>query len=178
MMGLHWITPLLLVAVYVFAISIDMSTSRDAAMWRLMMHRSFGLTVLLLTVFRLAWRQVVGVPALPQDVPRLQRLAARLAAIGLYTLLLVQPLLGIVASQLHGDRISVFGIVTLPLMSGVNRAVARNLIGIHRTVAILLLILIALHAMAAHYHHFIRRDHVLLGMLPIRRTGAGTVRRT
>ena len=118
-------------------------------------------------------------PALPQDVPVLQRMAARITAIALYVVLLVQPLLGIVASQLHGDSVSVFGIVTLPLMSGINRAVSHRLIGIHGFVAIMLLILVAMHAMAALYHHFIRRDHVLLGMLPIRSMHAtGTVRRT
>ena len=36
----------------------------------------------------------------------------------------------------------------------------------HGTVALVLLAFIAVHACAALYHHFIRRDNVLRNMLP------------
>jgi cytochrome b561 len=39
----------------------------------------------------------------------------------------------------------------------------------HELVAYLLVALVALHALAALFHHFVRRDNVLNAMLPGRR---------
>lgn len=121
MQTVHWLTPLLLITLYVRAWSIDGAGSREEAAWRVMMHRSFGLCLLLLTLLRLRLRQNTVLPKLPADLPRLQSLAARGMTIMLYGMLVLQPLLGLIASQLHGDRVRIFGILTLPLLLPTNR---------------------------------------------------------
>jgi len=166
MRAIHWGTLSLLVGIYTLAWSIDGAGSHDEAAWLIMMHRSFGLTVLLLTVSRLGWRQVTHVPALPDSVPGPQRIAAKAVVIALYLLLLLQPLLGLIASQLHGDHIEVFGLFALPVFMAPDRALSRQIFALHGTVALLLLAPIVMHACAALYHHFVRRDDVLRGMLP------------
>lgn len=166
MRSIHWITLSLVVSVYTLAWSVDGTASRDEAAWLVMMHRSLGLSVLLLTLFRLYWRRTTRVPALPDDVPPLQRLAAQTVTAALYLLLLLQPLLGLIASQAHGDRISAFGLFVLPSVIATNRALSHQAFALHGTVAIVLLMLIGMHACAALYHHVIRRDQVLAGMLP------------
>jgi cytochrome b561 len=166
MRAIHWTTLSLLISIYTLAWSIDGAESHDAAVWLIMMHRSLGLTVLLLTLFRLGWRQVTRVPALPGSVPTLQRIAAKAVVITLYLLLFLQPLLGLIASQAHGDRIEVFGVFALSQFMAPNRVLSRQIFALHGTVALLLLALVFMHACAALYHHFVRRDDVLRGMLP------------
>ena len=166
MRAIHWTTPVLLIAVYTLAWSIDGAGSRDEAMWLTMMHRSFGLTILALTLFRLVWRQISHIPALPESLPRLQRIAARLVTAALYLLLLLQPLLGLTASEAHGDRIRVFDAFTVPLLMATNRPVSRQIFAVHGMVALVILAVVGLHACAALYHHFVLRDEVLRGMLP------------
>jgi cytochrome b561 len=163
---IHWLTLALLVGVYALAWSIDGAGSRNEAAWLIMMHRSFGILVLMTTSFRLIWRRISGVPGLPETIPYTQQIAAGFVAVGLYLLLFLQPLLGLAASQAHGDAITVFGAFNLPVFIGKDRALSHRLFGLHGTVALLLLALISLHAGAALYHHFIRRDDVLRGMLP------------
>ena len=164
MRSIHWITLSLLVSeAHTLAWSVDGTASRDEAAWLVMMHRSLGLSVLLLTLFRLYWRRTARVPALPDDVPLLQRLAAQTVAAALY-LLLLQPLLGLIASQAHGDRISAFGLFVLPSVIATDRALSHQIFALHGSAAIVLLILIGMK-LAALYHHVIRRDQVLAGML-------------
>jgi cytochrome b561 len=166
MRSIHWITLSMLISVYTLAWSIDGAGSHDQAVWLVMMHRSLGLSVMLLTLFRLGCRRVTRVPALPYGIPEPQRLAAKAVTIALYLLLFLQPLLGLLASQLHGDHINIFGVFVLPSVLAANRALSRQIFTLHGTVALLLLALIGLHACAALYHHFVRRDGVLTGMLP------------
>jgi cytochrome b561 len=166
MRSIHWITLSMLISVYTLAWSIDGAGSHDQAVWLVMMHRSLGLSIMLLTLFRLGCRRVMRVPALPDSVPEQQRLAAKAVTIALYLLLFLQPLLGLLASQLHGDDINIFGVVVLPSVLAANRTLSRQIFTLHGTVALLLLALIGLHACAAFYHHFVRRDEVLTGMLP------------
>jgi superoxide oxidase len=162
MRAIHWITLLLIVCIYALAWSIGRAASRDEAAWLLMMHRSFGLTVAALTLLRVHRRQVTRVPALPDDVPELQRLAANVVAIALYLL----------ASQLHDDHVEVFGVFALPSILAANREWYRWIFVLHRVMALVLLALISVHACAALHHHFVRRDDVLRGMLPALRRQA------
>jgi cytochrome b561 len=52
---------------------------------------------------------------------------------------------------------------------GPDKMLAKQAMAAHELVAYLLLALVALHAVAALFHHFVRRDNVLNAMLPGRR---------
>jgi superoxide oxidase len=166
MQAMHWGTVALLFGAYLAAWMIGSAASGAKAVWLVMLHRSFGVTILMLTGMRLAFRQRTRVPPLPADVPRVQRLAARASVVTLYALLIVQPLLGLTASMLHGDRLALFGSAVPLLALPVDRALAGQVFQAHGWIALLLLSLIGLHAAAALYHHFVRKDEVLAGMLP------------
>ena len=86
----------------------------------------------------------------------------------LYALLLVQPILGILHTNAHGERVDLFFIGWLPALIGSDHRLAKQLEEAHTTVGPLLLGLIGLHASAALYHHFWRRDDTLKAMLPHR----------
>jgi cytochrome b561 len=96
------------------------------------------------------------------------RIAAQWSEYALYALLLTQPILGLLHTNARGDRVNLFFLGQLPAIIGQNRPLAKQLLEVHEPVGFLLLGLIALHASAALYHHFWRRDDTLEAMLPQR----------
>lgn len=173
MQVLHWGTATLLLGVYVAAWSIDGATDRADRMWLVMLHRSLGIVLLLVTGLRLLIRSRTDIPPLPADLPLAQRLAARFSIISLYTSLISQPLLGLAASVLHGGHAAVFGGFELPRLLPQDRPLAHALFHVHQTMAALFLATIGVHIAAALYHHFVRKDQVLAGMLPTGRMPRG-----
>jgi len=83
-------------------------------------------------------------------------------------LLLGQPILGLLQTAARGNRVDLFFLGQLPPLIGQDRALATQLLALHKVAGFVLLGLIALHASAALYHHFWRRDDTLRAMLPRR----------
>jgi cytochrome b561 len=174
---LHWLTLFLVAAIFALAFSIIyFASSREEAVALIQLHRSFGVTVWVVTLGRLVWRQFSRFPNWPADMPQTMRLAAQWSEHALYALLLTQPILGLLQTNAYGDRVNLFFLGQLPALIGQDRPLAKQLLAVHVTVGLLLLGLIALHASAALYHHFWRRDDTLDAMLPQgmrRRTSPG-----
>jgi cytochrome b561 len=163
---LHWLTLFLIVAIFVLAFSIDLASSREQAVALTQLHRSFGVTVWVVVLGRLVWRQFSRFPNWPADMPQAMRFAAQWSEYALYALLLIQPILGLLYTNARGDRVDLFFLGQLPALIGTDRPLAKQLLDVHETVGLLLLGLIALHVAAALYHHFWRRDDTLDAMLP------------
>jgi cytochrome b561 len=163
---LHWLTLFLLIAIFTLAFLISFATSHQQALVLIQLHRSFGATVWIVTLARLVWRQFARFPNWPADMPPMMRTAARASEYMLYALLLLQPILGLLQTNAHGDRVNLFFIVQLPALVGQDRLFAKRLLEIHELVGVGLLAMIALHASAALFHHFWRRDNTLNAMLP------------
>jgi cytochrome b561 len=163
---LHWLTLFLVATTFVLAFSIDLAPSKEEAGIVILLHRSFGLTLWVVTLLRLVWRQFSRFPNWPGDMPQLMRFAAHWSEYALYALLLIQPILGLLHTNAHGDRVNLFFLGQLPALIGQDRPLARQLFEVHEMVGLLLLALIVLHASAALYHHFWRRDDTLVAMLP------------
>ena len=173
---LHWLTLFLIAAVFVLAVSIDFASSKAEAAAFVQLHRSFGICVWFVTLGRLVWRQFSRFPNWPADMPELMRFAAHWSEYALYALLLSQPILGLLHTNAHGDRLNLFFLGDLPAVIGRNRQLAKVLLEAHETVGLLLFGLIALHASAALYHHFWRRDDTLRAMLPLGRVRRASIR--
>ena len=172
---LHWLTLFLVGTIFVLAFSIDFASSKDEAVALIDLHRSFGVTVWVLTLGRLIWRQFSRFPNWPADMPQAaMRFAAQWSEYAFYAVLLAQPIFGLLQTNAHGDRVNLFFLGHLPALIGQDRPLAKQLLEVHEAVGLLLLGLIALHASAALYHHFWRRDDTLEAMLPrgMRRRGA------
>jgi cytochrome b561 len=160
----HWLTLALFVALFALAWSIDdlPATLRNPAT---QLHESFGITVLALTILRLIWRFAAGVPPVPAALPAWQKLGAHVSHLVLYLLLLAQPIVGWLWSSAGTRPINFFFLVQLPWLIGPDKQFRRSLGHLHGLIGNLLLVVIGLHAAAALYHHFIRKDRVLVGML-------------
>lgn len=174
MRAIHWTTLLLVTGVFVAIWVADPQlVGRDNARLIVQLHRSLGLTVCTLTIFRLAWRWRAHIPPLPGDLPTVQRWAARTNEALIYVLLLAQPVVGLLYSTAYGVRVNFFLLVQLPLLFGKDVVLGETLGALHNFLGYSLLALIGAHAAAALFHHFIRRDDVLNAMLPARWRDAG-----
>jgi cytochrome b561 len=165
----HWTTLLLIAGVYVAVWASHAAGSREQSALLVQLHRSIGLTILALTLFRLAWRWNARIPPLPAELPLFQKLAARAIEYILYVLLLFQPALGVLNTNARGRLVDFYFLGELPPVVGPDKMLAKQAMAAHELVAYLLLALVALHAVAALFHHFVRRDNVLNAMLPGRR---------
>ena len=163
---LHWLTLFLITMIFALVFSIGFGSKAEALVF-LQLHRSFGVTVWVVTLGRLVWRQFSRFPNWPADMPRAMQFAAHWSEYTLYALLLTQPILGLLQTNAHGDRVNLFFLGRLPALIGQDRPLARQLLAVHATVGFALLGLIGLHAAAALYHHFWRRDDTLMAMLPL-----------
>jgi len=173
MQAFHWLTLVLIAAIYSAAWVAHSGLAGEWYQPVMQLHRSLGLTVAALTIFRLVWRRRARIPELPADLLFLQKFAARGTEALLYLLLLMQPFLGLLQTGARGQAVDFYFLFRLPAVIGLDRPLARQLHDFHALTANVLLILIALHSAAALFHHFIRRDGVLDAMLPARLRGIG-----
>ena len=168
MRAVHWATLVLVAAAFAAVWIADPALVGSYARPVVQVHRSLGLTVAALTVFRLGWRWRARIPALPGDLPAVQRIAARAAEGLIYVLLIAQPAVGLLYTNTYGLRVNVFFLGELPAVVARDRVLAAQLGDIHSLLGYSLLALIGVHAAAALFHHVVRRDGVLLTMVPSR----------
>jgi superoxide oxidase len=164
--AVHWLTLLLIAAAYIAIWGSYAVATKEQEAFLTQLHRSLGVTVFVLTLFRLGWRWHARIPSLPADLPAIQKVAARVAEYFLYALLLIQPILGILYINARGRRVDFFFLGELPPIVGPDKVLAKQAVAAHDIVAYVLLTFIGLHAAAALFHHFVRRDDVLKAMLP------------
>lgn len=163
--SIHWLTVLLVAML--FGIGFYM-TRLDYSDWKVKVyswHEWTGLTVFLLTGFRLAWRLLHPPPPLPPSA-WIEQLAAHSTHMLLYGLMLVMPVLGYLGSNAFGFPIRWFGVIDLPDPIGKNEALGEALLLAHVWLGWLMGATLLLHAGAALFHHFVRRDPILTRMLP------------
>jgi len=169
MRTIHWATLFLVTAAFVAIWSADPQLVGKANVGAVVqIHRSLGLTICAVTIFRLVWRWRARIPALPDDLPAVQKWAARTMEGLIYLLLLAQPVVGLLYSNSYGRQVDFFLLVQLPMVIARDPALGENLGAIHTFLGYSLLALIGAHAAAALFHHFVRRDEVLNAMLPAR----------
>lgn len=176
-MTLHW-----LIAVFIL-INIALGIWFNEVMGRydagrfgvIQLHKSIGLTVLVLSVVRLAWRLVNPVPPLPVSMSRTTKVLAHATHYALYALMIAVPVLGwmLVSASRTGIPTMYFGEIPWPNLAFIADLPRDQKIALghsystgHIVAAFLLLALVLGHAAAAFYHHFKRRDRVLIRMLP------------
>lgn len=129
-------------------------------------HKSIGLIILFLVLLRFIWNRVTPRPPLPAGITRTQHLASKTSHHFLYLAMLVVPLLGWMASMTYGGRTFFFGLFELPVWLPKNMDWAYVLQPAHIWAAWIMFGVVALHAAAALWHHFVRRDATLIQMLP------------
>lgn len=163
--ALHWTTAALVLFMVPAGLLMVRLPEGDLQNLLFNLHRSVGVVIFPLVLLRLFYRWRNPPPPLPDDLMAVQKLAAHLTHYALYGFLLFNPLLGWWATSAYGAAINVFWLFELPPIVAQNKALSETLLMFHRWVGIGIALLVAMHVGAALFHHFIRRDRILLRML-------------
>jgi cytochrome b561 len=163
---LHWVIVALFFASIAIAWSIDDLPIGPEKIQRYNLHKSIGVTILVLMCLRLLWRWLDPAPLLPARMPRWERRAARASHVTLYALMLLQPVTGLVHSWAANFPVVVWGRIILPSLVGPDEGVKKLFVAIHTWISWLIVLLVILHIAAALRHHFVLRDDILRRMLP------------
>jgi cytochrome b561 len=162
---LHWVTAVLILSMIPLGLIIANDWGGPLQEFLYDLHRSVGALIIPLIVLRLFYRWANPPLRLPDDVPAIQRFAAHATHWGLYALLLVQPIVGWMATSAYRAPITVFGWFELPPIWPENRALSEQMFSIHGLIGMAIAGLVAVHIGGALYHHFVRRDRVLMRMI-------------
>lgn len=170
--AMHWLMLVLVAAVYA---SIELrelfpkgSDPREALK---VTHFTLGLCVLLLIGARFGLRLLAGpAPGITPAPPAWQHKSGALMHVALYALMIVLPLAGWLLLSAKGKSIP-FG---LPPLVDESETLAEWIEEVHEIGGTIGYWLIGLHAAAALFHHYLRRDNTLARMLPRPRRGGAS----
>jgi cytochrome b561 len=141
------------------------------------LHKSMGITVLLLMALRIALRIFVKPPDLPPHIQGVERHGARISHLGFYALLLLLPLSGwaMVSAATVPFNIPtlLYGQIPWPHIPAIEelsperkKAVEPVFENVHAALGWVLLALLIVHVAAALRHAFILKDGIMSRMLP------------
>ena len=175
-MSLHWLIAAAILFMFwlgPFMANLPETDPRQFPLFQL--HKSIGLTILVLSFARLAWRLMNPVPDLPANMAPWEYVTARAVHYAFYVLMIVVPLFG--WATVSAAPIAVptmwFGLFEWPHISFLadlpraqKQIVEDPLATTHAALAVTMGLLAVLHVAAALKHHFKDRDDVLKHMLP------------
>lgn len=171
----HWLIVVLILGLGVIGLTMVELPKTPKYFWVYTMHKSFGITVLVLMLARLAWRLYAGAPKPVAGTPSWQRAIASVTHWLLYALALAMPLSGWLYDSASGLRpFKFFGLFPMPKLVAPDDALKGLSHDLHEWGFWLLIALVAAHAGAAFYHHVFQRDATLTRMLPRRRSKSPT----
>lgn len=129
------------------------------------LHKSLGLLLFALTLFRLFWRLIDPRPIASGNHTNLEQHIARYVHVLFYILLLAIMISGYLISTADGRSIEVFRWFEVPaLFAGIEKQ--EDIAGeIHYWLSMALIILVFLHSAAAVKHHIVDKDNTLKGIL-------------
>ena len=173
---IHWLTALAVIGLLCIGnIMTDLPNTQPLRFELYNLHKSFGVTVLLLTLLRIVWRLTHRPPPLPAEMKAWEVKAAHIAHWTLYALLLLTPILGwiMVSASPRNIPTILYGTVSwphlpfLPDMAVQTKRDYKELFEtLHASSAYLMAALVVGHVCAALRHHFLLKDKVLLRMVP------------
>lgn len=173
--SLHWLIALLILTNIVLAWTFQNIPQGLTSFKLIQLHKSVGITVLLLSLARLAWRLFNPPPPLPPTMKRWEIIASQVVHWGFYVIMLGMPLSGwvLVSASTHNLPTLLYGQIPWPHIGAVHalplaaRKVWAHWAGNgHGLLAWMAYALIALHVGAALKHTLIDRDSVIGRMIP------------
>ena len=163
---LHWIVVLLLIWQFTTALiaaNLPLGLEKLAMLTR---HKSVGMLVLGIVVFRIAWRLANTTPSGPINCPVWQKRLARCSHLIMYLCLIGLPISGWIMSSARNFPVSFFGLFQVPDLVAPDTGLYEHFRSFHGWLACVLAATVSIHILAALKHHFVDRDEVLRRMLP------------
>ena len=162
--ALHWFMLLLMVAVYAL-MEFRGIFPRGSEPRELMkaVHFMLGMSVFFLVLLRLIVRFSTKAPDIIPEPKLIEKLLAKLMHIALYVFMIGMPLLGWLILSANGKTVPFFGL-QLPMLIAENKDLGKLLDEIHEIGGSVGYVLLGGHALAALFHHYVKKDNTLLRM--------------
>ncbi len=163
---LHWVSAL--VIIFVFGLGVYMTGLDYYSPWYHRgpeIHIALGILIFLVMSLRLIWRICSRTPDAIQSIPRSVVFVANLSKALLYAGVFLICITGYLITTAEGSNASFFGIFSIPALFNLSSD-GVDLAGLlHEYAAWGLITIVLIHATAALFHHFVRRDKTLVRML-------------
>lgn len=160
----HWVVSFLVILMLLVTYFLDDIPNKILQGTAFNAHKLVGLTILTLMVLRTTWTLINRKPSLP-GTKLWERWAEHAVHWSLYLALLAMPIAGWVGT-VAGGRPPRLGKITFNLPIEKSEGLADIAFSVHNTLAIIIIVLVSLHVLAALYHYFIKKDNVLQRMWP------------
>ncbi|MEO9969461.1 MAG: cytochrome b/b6 domain-containing protein [Hyphomonadaceae bacterium] len=171
---LHWIIALLLGAM--IGLGRNMHDAEHVPIeWMFQLHKSVGITVLVLMIARLVWRLMNRPPPLPAAMKQVEKRASHWVHIGLYALVFALPISGWIMVSVSPFAIAtvLYGTIGWPhiawlpeLALETRQAIYPSVKNVHEIMSWALIALFALHIVGAVKHELSDEEGVMKRMIP------------
>jgi len=163
---LHWIVAFLVVGLWIAGQCINLIPRGTPKIMFRSAHIAVGVLLALFWLYRIYWRAFRGVKLMPVHSGWMGRLSQSYHRL-LYVLMGLLVLSGLAAVWIRGDNL--FELFVVPALDPGNKELRRDAVHWHEWLANGLLAAVALHMLAACWHHWKIKDDLLLRMWPKQR---------
>jgi cytochrome b561 len=171
---LHWLTAILVFCALLIGFTMVNSIGSYASL--VAVHMTLGVTILSVVVVRVLNRFTHRAPRLPDTVGWIEHKLVVGSELGMYALLLAQPLIGWAMVSASGSHVEVFGSLQLPRIAPFDADLYFVLRQLHSVLAYALVATIAAHVSAVLWHTLALRDGMLSRMVfPAKRRASADV---
>lgn len=171
-MLLHWGIALLLLFNFGLGERSEELRRGPELLWVMSLHKSIGISILLLSFWRLGLRLFTPRPAKAQDAGLFQMLSTAIHW-GFYAVMILVPVTGwiIISTSRVQVPTFLFGVIPWPHLPNWGRDVHEAAETAHAILSKAMLPLLALHIIGAVRHQFLLKDALVERMVPARRVG-------
>lgn len=160
----HWLSALLVLCLLIMGFYLSQMDFSPFKLELFGLHKSFGMTVLGLTLLRLTWRFSNQQPDHLTTHNKTEKILASLVHIILYVSLFGMPLSGWIMSNAGEFPNQFFGLFEWPAIAQKDEELFKSSREAHEFFAFTFIIAIGLHILGALKHHLIDRDETLKRM--------------
>lgn len=162
--ALHWAIAALLAVQFTIGWTMPHVRKGTLPVGAIGWHVTVGVAIILLVAARIVWR-FARPPKLPSTERGTLARAAQVTHLLLYLLMAVVPVLGWANASSRDWAVGLTQWLKLPRIMPVGSKLGHDFGDLHGNLAIVLVVIIALHVAAGLYHQFVARDQTLRRMV-------------
>lgn len=150
---LHWLMAAIIITMIILGFTMNTPELYGV-------HKSLGVTILILFFVRVAARNIYKVPELPAQIAKRERVLAKLGHYSLYILFLAMPLSGWLMSNWAGHPVKLFGLELFNLVE-MDKPLGKAAKEAHEILAYTLIFIISLHILGFLKHKIVDKVNLL-----------------
>ena len=162
----HWLTALLIFGMLPLGFYMVWLAPGPLKFDLYQLHKSIGMTILLLVILRIGWKLSNPKPKPPETLKKWELVLSRLVHGVLYLTLFFMPLTGWLLTSASEFPNKYFGLFDIPDLVGKDEGLYEAMSEAHEVIAFIILGAVFLHIAGALKHYFVDRDQTLQRMLP------------